>query len=194
MATREKLLKATARSLCERGYSGASTTAIAREAGVSQGALFKHFGSRSALMACTIEYLFTGLVEEFREAFAAGRNQEDHLSVALRELWAVFLKPELFAILELYIAARTDESLRFALLPAMAQHRINLIAEARILFPEAAEKNPRFALAVDGLMLAMQGAATSAAVLKQDTLPPEFTTMVKEICRRELEPPYGVFP
>ena len=50
-ATRVRLLQATAAALEELGYAGASTTEVARRAGVSQGALYKHFPSKVQLLA-----------------------------------------------------------------------------------------------------------------------------------------------
>ncbi|MBW2159942.1 MAG: helix-turn-helix transcriptional regulator, partial [Deltaproteobacteria bacterium] len=53
--TRGKLLDATAELLAERGYSRLSTAAVAERAGVAHGTLFKHFPTKSALMAATTE-------------------------------------------------------------------------------------------------------------------------------------------
>jgi len=191
-ATRQKLLDAAAQCLCELGARGTTTTAVAKRAGVSQGALYKHFGSKHHLLAATTEHLFTILIEAFRRAFGAQATDEDRLSRVLQELWAVFLMPELYAVVELYIVARTDEALREALVPVMAEHRENLLAEARLIFPEAAAENPRFDMAVDGIMAAMQGAAMNAAVVRDLSQAAEFATFVEQVCRRELEPPYGV--
>ena len=50
-AKREQILEAAERLFCERGYDKTSTAAIARAAGVSEGTVFHHFGSKSALFA-----------------------------------------------------------------------------------------------------------------------------------------------
>ena len=136
---------------------------------MSQGALFKRFGSKHQLVAATAEHLFGRLVADFRNAMRAGQpaDADDALGWIIRQLWAVFLKPELYAVTELYIAARTDEPLRQALVPVMWQHRQNLLTEARRLFPRAADENPHFEAAVDATMHAMQGAAMSVAVLRE---------------------------
>ena len=71
-------------------------------------------------------------------------------------------------------------------MPVVQQHRTNLRAEARRLFPEAARTNPRFDVAVDTILSAMQGAALSAGVLREL---PEATTaasFLEDVCRREL--------
>ncbi len=50
MTIREKLLRATARVYAEAGYRGATTRRIAHEAGVNEITLFRHFGSKDALI------------------------------------------------------------------------------------------------------------------------------------------------
>jgi AcrR family transcriptional regulator len=189
--TRKKLLAAAGRALCELGFAGTTTTVVAKRAGVSQGALYRHFGSKQQLFAATTEYLFESLIEHFREAFSKASTGSDPIARALPSLWAVFLTPELYAVVELYIAARTDEALREALVPVLLQHRENLRAEAGLLFPEAAQENPRFNVVVDSLMAALQGAAVSAAVLGAVAEAVELGGFLEEMCRRELQAPYG---
>jgi AcrR family transcriptional regulator len=50
MTVRDQLLKAAARLYTEAGYRGATTRRIALEAGVNEITLFRHFGSKDALM------------------------------------------------------------------------------------------------------------------------------------------------
>jgi len=191
IATRRKLLEATVTVLCERGYAGTTTTEVARAAAVSQGALYKHFGTKHGLIAATTEHLFTSLINEFGLAFA-GASGGDRVGSALRALWAIFVTPQLYAVLELYMAARTDDKLREALLPVLIIHRANLMAEARTLFPEAAAENPRFEQSVDGLLATMQGAALSAAVITEIKDGAEIIPFLEYLGKREFEPPYGV--
>jgi len=50
-AKRERLLEAARGLFAERGYAGATTAGIAERAGVSEGILFHHFGSKRELFA-----------------------------------------------------------------------------------------------------------------------------------------------
>ena len=50
MDVREKLLKAAAEVYAESGYRGATTRRISHEAGVNEITLFRHFGSKDALL------------------------------------------------------------------------------------------------------------------------------------------------
>ena len=67
--TRQALLEATIASLVEAGYARTTTTEVVRRAGVSQGALFNHFPTKSALVAAAAEQLFADLVSVFEDAF-----------------------------------------------------------------------------------------------------------------------------
>lgn len=53
-ATREKLLTAAARCFAAKGYSACSVSDIAREAGLSQGALYVHFKGKEELFKAMI--------------------------------------------------------------------------------------------------------------------------------------------
>jgi len=57
-ATRERLLEAALRLFGELGFEGASTYDVAREAGVSQGLIRFHFGSKEGLRTAVEERLF----------------------------------------------------------------------------------------------------------------------------------------
>lgn len=48
-ATRQKLLDATLKLISEKGYLGATTREIARQAGVTELTLFRHFGTKERL-------------------------------------------------------------------------------------------------------------------------------------------------
>lgn len=50
MDVREEILKAAARLYCEAGFRGATTRRIAADAGVNEVTVFRHFGSKEALL------------------------------------------------------------------------------------------------------------------------------------------------
>jgi AcrR family transcriptional regulator len=151
--TRAKLLDATVACLGELGYARTTTTEIVQRAGVSQGALFKHFPSKAALLSAAVEQLFAELVASYEDTFA---QLPRDASQAFDLLWAIFTGPKLSIAFELYLAGRTDDALRTALEPVVREHRAQLIAHARVLFPEAARK-PDFAAWIDLMMMAMEG-------------------------------------
>jgi AcrR family transcriptional regulator len=157
--TRHSLLDATVASLVEAGWAGTTTTEVCRRAGVSQGALFKHFASKAELVAAAAEHLFANLVEEFEAALPAADATAEGAAAAVRQLWSVFQQPRLHAAFELYNAARTDAELARSLAPIAARHAANVRAHARKLFPAAAAARPDFDAVVAVVVSAMQGAA-----------------------------------
>lgn len=53
--THEKILDVTLRLYADRGYLGTTTRRVAEEAGVNEVTLFRHFGSKDALIRSAIE-------------------------------------------------------------------------------------------------------------------------------------------
>jgi AcrR family transcriptional regulator len=156
--TRARLLAATLGALIERGYAGTTTPEVCRRAGVSQGALFKHFASKGELLAATAEQLFARLIDAYREELPQLAGVDDRAAAAVELLWGVFEDPRLLAAIELYGAARTDRELAQRLAPVAERHGENLRQLARALFPEAAARNPDFDAVVAAVVQAIQGA------------------------------------
>jgi AcrR family transcriptional regulator len=156
--TRARLLAATQAALVERGYAGATTTEICRRAGVSQGALFKHFASKGELLAATAEALFANLIDAYRDSLPRLAGVEDRAAAAVELLWGVFEDARLLAAIELYAAARTDRDLAARLAPVAERHGKNLHALAGELFPDAAARRPDFPALVTVVVQAIQGA------------------------------------
>jgi AcrR family transcriptional regulator len=154
--TRLKLLEATLACLGELGYARATTTEIVRLAGLSQGALFKHFPSKAALMSAAVEHLFEELVAGYEATFTHLPGQVADAAHAFDLLWEIFTGPRLAIAFELYLSARTEPALRAALEPVVRHHRAHLIAQARLLFPQAAS-HADFDAWIDLMMLSMEG-------------------------------------
>jgi AcrR family transcriptional regulator len=61
MDIREKLLHAAARVFARTGFRGATTRLIAHEAGVNEITLFRHFGSKEALIQTALAHIGLGV-------------------------------------------------------------------------------------------------------------------------------------
>ena len=157
--TRRALVDAAVACLVDAGYAGTTTTEVCRRAGVSQGALFKHFATKAELVAAAAEHLFEHLVDAFTTALPSVDRVADGPAAAVRQLWSVFQQPRLHAAFELYNAARTDAELARSLAPVTARHAANVREHARSLFPAAAATRPDFDGVVNVVVSAMQGAA-----------------------------------
>ncbi|MBX3251741.1 MAG: TetR/AcrR family transcriptional regulator [Myxococcales bacterium] len=162
VATRERLVQAASELLAEQGLRGTTTTAVASRAGMSQGALFKHFPTKVEVLAGGTEAALATLVEAFRAGLPRRppESVDERLAVGVDALWRVFRLPAMQGIFEVYLAARTDPELARALEPLLAAHRANIHAEARALLPELADQAPgALEAGVDAVVYAMQGVA-----------------------------------
>ncbi len=167
--TRAKILEATTQVLFEVGYAGAKTPLIAERAGVSQGALYRHFPTKIDLLGSALAETLTDARGRFEQAFASDPEAlADPAGATFRHLWDVFVSPPLQGAFDLYQAARTDPALAARVGPIIADHRARAVAGARTLFPDAARQHEDFDGAVHALMSTMQGAAVFGALVPAD--------------------------
>lgn len=116
-AMRARLLEATVDCLVERGFGGTSTTLVSERAGVSRGAQLHHFPNKFDLVVAAVEHLTEKRGEELAGA-AAGLPEGPHRTRAVLQMLADhFTGPVFTAALELWVAARTDETLLAAVAP-----------------------------------------------------------------------------
>jgi len=113
--TRGRLLNATVECLHEFGYAGATTTEIARRAGLSRGAQLHHFHRKQDLVVSALEHVFALRLEQFTQtAVELPVGMEARVSALIDLLWPAFKGPAFYAWLELVVASRTDPALRQA--------------------------------------------------------------------------------
>lgn len=77
--TREKILSAARQLFMERGYEGATVRDIAREAGMSTGAVFASFADKAELFDEIIAADYRALADEMAKAVRDADNVEDAL-------------------------------------------------------------------------------------------------------------------
>ncbi|MEV7967951.1 helix-turn-helix domain-containing protein [Sphaerisporangium sp. NPDC088356] len=107
--TRDRLLRAAAEVFAERGYDGTRVADIAAAAGVSNGALYAHFGSKAELLVAALREHGPKLLAKL---FAADPNRSiaDLLLVVGRRLPRRH-DARGYLIVESLVAARRDEDL-----------------------------------------------------------------------------------
>ena len=113
---RTRLLDATIECLVDRGWSGTTTTVVSERAGVSRGAQLHHFPTKQDLVVAAVEYISHRRREEL-EAAAQDLPRRRRTRAVLGILSEQFTSPVFLAALELWVAARTDETLREAVGP-----------------------------------------------------------------------------
>ncbi|MDH5670865.1 MAG: TetR/AcrR family transcriptional regulator [Myxococcales bacterium] len=157
-ATRALLMQATVASLVEQGYRGTTTLEIERRAEVSRGARIHHFPTKAALLAAAVDHLYNRLSDHYDEAFGQappGTQDARRLRSGLRLLWSLYCSPGYAAVLELNMAARTDDELRAQLQEVGARHRELALAAARVHFALVPETALHLVEAIHATMLGL---------------------------------------
>ncbi len=111
--TRGALLDATLEVLVEVGYARLTTTQVVARAGVTRGAQAHYFATKADLVVQALSHLTDRLVAEMvRQPL---RNVDGHVEqyeALLNRLWEIYAGPASVALLELFVASRTDAELR----------------------------------------------------------------------------------
>lgn len=131
-ATTAKLLDATIGCLADLGYARTSIAAICERAGLSQGALFRHFATRRDVIVAAADAIAERHIEQF--SVAADDLQRDafrHIVLLIRGICRTHSHA---AWREIMVAARTDAELRQGARAGLQRFETALIAtSARFL-------------------------------------------------------------
>jgi len=184
--TRVRVLDAALGCLVDLGYAGTTTTAVAERARVSRGAQLHHFRTRATLVAAAVQHLYAGLTADYEKAFANHSPGVDRVSAAIDLLWETFQDPRLAAVLELFVAGRTDRELREQLAPVAARHRERVTELARAYFPAAREMEGPFEDLLALVLHALQGMAVEQLVERDEAAARRALLRLKEIAKAEL--------
>jgi AcrR family transcriptional regulator len=120
-ATRARLMEATVECLVEHGWVGTTTTAVAQRAGVSRGAQLHHYPTRAELVIAAVQHLGAARFAEARERAARLPTGPERTAGVLDMLARLHTGPLFRAMLELWVAARTDPALREVVVPLEAE-------------------------------------------------------------------------
>lgn len=101
---RQHILEAAVEVFAERGFERATIKDIARAAGVSDGAIYNVFDSKTAVLEGMLAPLASGFTESTTEAVS--------LAQRLRDRWAAFSPQTLLMMQALLSEALVDESMR----------------------------------------------------------------------------------
>lgn len=111
-ATRALLLDATIDCLVEYGYASTTTTRVVEHAGVSRGAQVHHFPTKAALVTEAMAHLGRKRIADAREQLSKLPEGPRRVEAGIDMLWEIHTGPMFQAVLELWVAARTDPELR----------------------------------------------------------------------------------
>jgi len=141
-STRARLMDATTAVLVEKGYAGATIAEIETRAGVSRGARLHHFPSKAALLAAAVGHIYSRETRKYAQAMDQMGESERDFRAGYRLLWQTYSDPAHAAVLEIYVAARTDPELRAAL-REISRGFESARQNANQLFPDLATREAR---------------------------------------------------
>lgn len=160
-----RLLDASIATIIEVGYARASAAVITKRAGVSVGALFRHFDTMGDFMAATAYEVLRRQLESATKQVAAIPSDRPALEAALTILRDITGNSTNTVMYELMIAARTDEKLKATLQNVLEQYTTKICDAARTLPGAESLPEETFSVLVALLINTFDGAAIVRAVL-----------------------------
>lgn len=164
--THQRLLDATVTCLVEYGYAGTTTQRVQDTAKVSRGALLHHFGSKNELFVAAIQHIAQAQLAQIRELATTLRPGPDAAHSIVSALRSAMSGPLFLAGLELWMSARTDDSLRAALLPA--ERELGAALRETLTDVLGDEVGGRSWLTYESLLVLLRGLAITS-VLREDS-------------------------
>ncbi len=164
----QKILDAAVRVLDKHGYAKTSTLRIQKEAGVSRGGLLNHFPSRDKLLVAAVHHLALEWVTSLGTRAQWAADPVERIAEAIDTMWATYSQPYFWASVELWVAARSHEDLRLALLPKEYLMGSVIRASADALFGPALSSHPSYPVVRDLVITSMRGVALTYALDNRD--------------------------
>lgn len=161
--TRAALLEACVDCLVEQGYAGLTTAAVVARAGVSRGAQAHHFSTKAELVLAALRQVADRLAAEVAAEVGGPRGQlgaapGDPELALLDQLWALHTDRLFPALMELWLAARTDAELRAGLGEFERELTRRVVAFCRERVPGLADR-PDFRSFLATALAAIRGLA-----------------------------------
>ncbi|MGB8503462.1 TetR/AcrR family transcriptional regulator, partial [Mycobacterium sp.] len=176
-----RLLDASIAAIVEVGYARASAAEITKRAGVSVGALFRHFETMGDFMAATAHEVLRRQLDLGTKAVAETPADRPALDAMLAILRDVTRNPTNAVMYELMIAARTDEKLRATLQDVLIEYGAKIYDTFRGL--PGADTVPENTLAalVATLINTFDGAAIVRAVVPAPEIDAQQITLLASL-------------
>jgi AcrR family transcriptional regulator len=114
-ASRRRLLDAAIECLAELGYARTTFVEVLSRAGLSNGAMWRHFPSKVDLLVAATQEAGLLAPDPTEAAALAGMTPPERLDAAVERLWAFAHSPAGQASIELLRASRGDAELQAAL-------------------------------------------------------------------------------
>lgn len=115
--TQRKLMDGAIAVLHRVGYSAATISLIAEEAGVSRGAMFHQYPTKIDLMLALVAEVYQRQTTEYRRRMAETASPRERFYRLPDFMWDAMTRPSATAVLEIMMGARSDPELAKSLAP-----------------------------------------------------------------------------
>ena len=142
----QQIVSAAIRVLARQGYARTSLLEIAKEAGMSKGALHYHYPTKEALIHAVLETACNVVQARTQQAWSPSDDPFEALRKSLEELWAARAErtDEALVVADLIALSLYDESLRPALRKAGFVTRDAREVERKKVGLRKARKRPQY--------------------------------------------------
>lgn len=155
--TQARVMQATIECVLAKGIRATSTVDVARQAGVSRGALVHHYPSKTLLMQSALEDLLNQEVESVRQLAVSVQEGDFDFDSLLRVLHEHF-KGDLYMVtLEYLTTARTDPDIMKVLIPLAAKFNGSLEAIWEQLVASSRHTSRKKRVALNATLCMMRG-------------------------------------
>lgn len=163
-ATRTRVIDATVASLVEVGYTGTTISRVQERAGVARGTLLHHFPTRAELLVAVVEDVAARRLHVLPDEQGSGSGAAGW-DAAVDLVWRDLQSPNFLAVLELWVAARTDADLRASLVPV---EQTVFESVHRAVTAVAADDDPRVPTLVQFTIDLLTGSAMTTLLVDDD--------------------------
>ena len=184
-ATVARLLDASIDTIADVGYGRASAAVITKRAGMSVGALFRHFDTMGDFMAATAHEVLRRQLDAFTKQVADIPTDQHALEAALQILRQETLNSTNAVLYELMIAARTDDKLRNTLNEVLEQYRAKILDIALVVLGSEGFPEEIIPVIVATLMNIFVSAAVIRAVLPQPEIEDQQIPLLMSLLSRK---------
>ncbi len=140
-ATKDKIVSAVIGLIREKGYAAASSTEIAKRAGVTWGAVQHHFGGKEEILGEVLERSHRTFQHSLADARFVSGTPKARVAKYVDVAWEHYRGAEYMATIEILLAGRAYGSATDAL--AISRSKAEHLALGRRIFHDSAASNQR---------------------------------------------------
>lgn len=189
--TRRRIMTATATLLLRDGYSRLTTTAIAKEAGVSRGALTHHYATKEDVVIASIEHQLKQSIEHTRRYMEQNASRDLTVDDIIDYLWRLMADGLFYMTLEYLPEMRHNALFKTRLVPVIQGFHSSL-NEIWAMISRRYDADPKHAeIALNATMCLFRGTLAQTIVRSDTDYFDEILSMWRHLLRQMFANGFG---